>query len=397
MNGFDLVIVVLVVVAVVIGFRSGALPQLVGLAGALLGGGLALLLLPHLDGPIGSIQSPQLRAFVVLAAILFCVGIGEAVGSAVGRTAAAMLGEGVFGAMDRVFGGVVGGAQALLVVWLTGGLLAAGPQPDARQPGPDLARRPDAGQRTCRRRRSSRPSCRQMLDDTGLPDLFVGLEPLPAPPVTLPDDPLVQAARPRPRNPSTVKVTAGTCLSISSGTGFVVERGLRRHERPRRRRREHDPRRRRPTARSTTRSPVLYDPELDVALLCVPGLAAPPAPPRDDGPEPRRDRGDVRLPAAGRARRSSRRRSPDAYPPRAATSTATTTSADGSSSCGRGSSRATAAVRSCSRDGTVGGVVFAEARTDPEVGYALTPTSVRSAIAPALGRTGEVPVGNCIH
>ena len=48
-------------------------------------------------------------------------------------------------------------------------------------------------------------------------------------------------------------------------------------------------------------------------------------------------------------------------------------------------------------DGTVGGVVFAEARTDPEVGYALTPTSVRSAIAPALGRTGAVPVGNCIH
>ena len=51
-----------------------------------------------------------------------------------------MLGEGVFGAIDRVFGGVVGGAQALLVVWLIGGLLAAGPMPDARQPGPDLAR-----------------------------------------------------------------------------------------------------------------------------------------------------------------------------------------------------------------------------------------------------------------
>ena len=48
-------------------------------------------------------------------------------------------------------------------------------------------------------------------------------------------------------------------------------------------------------------------------------------------------------------------------------------------------------------DGTVGGVVFAEARTDDEVGYALTPSSVRDAIAPALGRTGLVPVGHCIH
>jgi len=43
------------------------------------------------------------------------------------------------------------------------------------------------------------------------------------------------------------------------------------------------------------------------------------------------------------------------------------------------------------------GVVFAEARTDDEVGYALTPSSVRDAIAPALGRTGLVPVGHCIH
>ena len=48
-------------------------------------------------------------------------------------------------------------------------------------------------------------------------------------------------------------------------------------------------------------------------------------------------------------------------------------------------------------DGTVGGVVFAEARTDDQVGYALTPTSVWNAIAPALGRTGLAPVGSCIH
>ena len=49
MNVFDLIVVVLVVIAVVIGFRSGALPQLVGLAGAILGGALALVLLPRLD------------------------------------------------------------------------------------------------------------------------------------------------------------------------------------------------------------------------------------------------------------------------------------------------------------------------------------------------------------
>src|SRR6185503_12455120 len=39
-------------------------------------------------------------------------------------------------------------------------------------------------------------------------------------------------------------------------------------------------------------------------------------------------------------------------------------------------------------DGTVGGVVFAEARTDENAGYALTPTSVATAVAPSIGRTG---------
>jgi S1-C subfamily serine protease len=48
-------------------------------------------------------------------------------------------------------------------------------------------------------------------------------------------------------------------------------------------------------------------------------------------------------------------------------------------------------------DGTVGGVVFAEARSDPEIGYALTPTSVAIRIAPAIGRTDPVDTGPCLR
>jgi hypothetical protein len=49
------------------------------------------------------------------------------------------------------------------------------------------------------------------------------------------------------------------------------------------------------------------------------------------------------------------------------------------------------------RDGTIGGLVFAEARSDPEVGYALTPTSVAIRIAPAIGRQDVVPTGTCLR
>jgi S1-C subfamily serine protease len=48
-------------------------------------------------------------------------------------------------------------------------------------------------------------------------------------------------------------------------------------------------------------------------------------------------------------------------------------------------------------DGSVGGVVFAEARTDENVGYALSPTAVARAVEPSLGRTSAVATGACIR
>ena len=49
------------------------------------------------------------------------------------------------------------------------------------------------------------------------------------------------------------------------------------------------------------------------------------------------------------------------------------------------------------QDGTIGGLVFAEARTDPDVGYALSPTSVAVRIAPALSQTSAVATGACLR
>jgi S1-C subfamily serine protease len=47
-------------------------------------------------------------------------------------------------------------------------------------------------------------------------------------------------------------------------------------------------------------------------------------------------------------------------------------------------------------DGTVGGIVFAEARTNPDVGYALSPTVVAETIAPGFGRIAAVDTGVCV-
>jgi hypothetical protein len=45
----------------------------------------------------------------------------------------------------------------------------------------------------------------------------------------------------------------------------------------------------------------------------------------------------------------------------------------------------------------VGGVVFAESRTDAGVGYALDPIAVADRVLPLLGRTAVVDTGACLR
>ena len=391
MNLFDLVIIALVAIATIFGYRSGALPQLAGLLGAVAGGVLAILALPHLKTPLEAID-PSLRAFVVLAGILFSVGLGEAIGSAIGRTAATMLGHGVFGAIDRLLGACVGAAQALLVVWLTGGLLAAGPSASlATQAQTSVVVR--GLNQVLPAPTELAGELARLLDDSGLPNLFVGLEPLPAPPVQLPDDPFVRALAAKAQ-PSTVKVTAATCLSLSSGTGFVVDRGYvvtNAHV---------------IAGASAIRvtlgsdafdaTPVMLDPLLDVALLWAPRLTAPAL--KFSTADPVRGAGGATLgfpgggglvvqPAAVAGSYAAQGR--DIY----GETKVTRKILELRAKVDRGDSGGPLVLA----DGTVGGVVFAEARTDEDVGYALTPTSVRGALSTALGRTGPVPTGDCIH
>jgi S1-C subfamily serine protease len=390
-NLFDLVVVVLVAVAMLIGFRSGALPQVSGLIGAVGGGVVAVLALPYFESSLEGLE-PQLRAFAVLAGILFAVGIGEAVGSAIGRSAAAMLGQGVFGTLDRLFGAVVGATQALLVIWLTGGLLAAGPSPT-------LASQAQTSW-VVRGLSSVLPpptaiagELATLLNDTGLPELFVGLEPLPAPPVDLPDDPLVQELAGRSTG-SVVKVTASTCLSISTGTGFVVAPGYvvtNAHVIAG------------ATAVKVLRDddlydavPVFIDPDLDIALVFAGRLPAPPLDFATTDPE-RGDAGAIFGFPGGRGLEVVPAAVADSY-------NATGRDIYGESHVTRSILELRAQIEQGDsggplilEDGSVGGVVFAEARTDDEVGYALTPSAVERAIAGSIGATGLADTGSCIH
>ncbi len=393
MNPLDVVAIVLVVLAVLLGYRSGALPQVGGLLGAIGGGAIVVISLPLLVEPLDSVPT-ALRPYVVLTGLLLAVGVGESLGSAIGRAIARSLGGGVLGAADRVAGGFTGAAQALLIVWLAGGLLAIGPIPrltEAAQTSTAIrtlnAALPPPGEIAT--------ELGSLLDASGLPEVFVGLEPLPQPAIDPPTDATARAIA-ELAEASTVRISAATCGFELSGSGVVVadgyvvtnahvvagarSRGVRITG----------------IAGQVDANVVLFDPALDVAVLYAPDLQA--AALRFAAADPTRGAVGAALgypgggsltvvpaavtgayPATGR----------DIYDQAIVTRRVLELRAQ----IDRGDSGGPFVLP----DGTVGGLIFAEARTEPDVGYALSPTAVASRVTPALGRTRPVDTGECLR
>lgn len=391
MNLIDLMAVVLLALAVLLGLRSGALPQVGGLLGAVLAAATGLAMLPAFAPYLDALQ-PTVRAVGTLVGLLIYVALGEAVGATLGRAASTALGRGLLSALDRVMGGIVGAAQAILIIWLAGGVLASGPLPTLRQQAQTSA--------AVRGLNAVLPAPTELvvelghvLDDTGLPDVFLALERLPSPKVDLPSDSVVRALGTR-ASASVLRVIADACDIRSSGTAFVVRRSYLVTN-------AHVVAGARRIVVQTSRdsyeaTPVLVDDQLDVAVLRVDRLDAPPLAFAAADPARGATGATFGYPGGGDA----------VVEPASASAVyqATGLDIDGRRAVLRTIVELRADVRPGDSggpflllDGTVGGVVFAESRGDPEVGYALAPTVVAARIASALGRTQAVSTGACIH
>ena len=190
--------------------------------GALIGGGLAIVAVQLLEEPLTDVD-PTVRPFLVLIGLFGAVIIGESIGSSIGVWLGSGLRKSVFSGVDRLGGGLIAGVQALLVLWLAGGLFALGPMPRLAQAAQTST--------VVRTLNDTLPppdelalELGRLLDGSGLPDVFVGFEPLPAPPVDRPDDPEALAIA-AVAEASTLRVAAGTCGLESTGSGFVVAPG----------------------------------------------------------------------------------------------------------------------------------------------------------------------------
>jgi uncharacterized membrane protein required for colicin V production len=390
MNLLDLLVLALLAFGAFAGWRAGFLGPVLALGGGIIGFGLALVLATVMREQLAEIGQPT-RALVTMLGLGALVLTGEAVGAAVGATVSRGLRATWFRPLDAVGGAVVGMAHVALLVWLLGGLLAAGMSP-ALAP---IARGSVALDVVYERLPAPATVAGRMLallSATDLPLLFAGLEPPPAAPVDLPGD---AEARDLARSAidSTARVTGSGCGAWQQvGSGFFIS----------------------PTHVVTNAHVVagtdetsvslggvtyatrvvLFDPEVDVAVLFAAEADAPALELADGTPERGTTGVTLGYPGGGPLRVSPAAVTanhevpgPNIYGEGRYDHSVVEMRAD----VERGSSGGPLVVA----PGVVGGVVFGESRSVADVGYAISASQAREAIGDAASRTRAVDTGPC--
>ena len=391
MNPVDLLVLVLLLLGALSGARAGFLAPVLGLVGAVAGFAFALFLATALRDPLTEIEQP-LRAVVTLLGLGAFVLSGEALGAAIGAQISHGIRHGPLRPFDAVGGAVVGVAHVVLLVWLVGGMLAAGMAPWL---GP--AARDSMAVRVVTERLPPPLTVAgrllALLDTTDLPPLFGGIEPPPAEPVDLPADAetrtLAQSAL-----ASTARVAATGCgAGQSVGSGFFIgpshvvtnahvvagsgETTV--------------------TVGGTTHAAVVvaFDAGSDLALLYAADASAPALELMTTAPQRGSTGAVLGFPGggdltvtAGAVTAAHEILGPDIYGQGASERSIVELRA----AIRRGNSGGPLVVE----PGVVGAVIFGASRLDPEVGYAIGADEALEAIGPAIGSTAAVDTGTCL-
>ena len=374
------------VLAVVHGARSGLVVQALSLLGGLLG----LVVGAHLAARFTSTMSdPEGKAFLALFCVVGSAALVSGVGHLVGVYAARLLWKTPLRTVDLALGAALAVVVTLAGAWLFGNMVANNPsRPVAAQVQQSTILRfldehlPAAPAFVARVQR--------LLDVGGLPQVFAQFEPPPAQRLPLPA--VVSRASAR-ASASTVKIEGEACNLIQEGSGFVfapgevitnahVVAGVRA------------PQIVAPNGTTTRATVVLFDPNLDLAVLRDTSLNAP-ALTLSASPAPRGTAAVVvGYPGGGPL---------DTEP----AVILAETSAIGrniydTSTTARSVYEVEANVRSgnsggplVAADGTVIGVVFARSTSYNEIGYALTSPAVRNEAFSAASRTQATSTGSC--
>lgn len=222
MNLLDLILLAMIALAAVTGYRLGFAARAISWGGGLLGLALSAVIVPAVlnTWPGGDAVT---RLLVGLMIVLVTTSILSGIGEVIGLRLRHRVHASPFRPIDRILGGVAGGASVILLVWFLLPALATTPGVVAREVRQSTVigwvddRAPDPPD-------ASRALGR-LIDQSGFPEVFADLQPAPLtgpPPEELPvPADVVEAA-----TPSTVNIEAFGCGSGFEGSGFVVDEGL---------------------------------------------------------------------------------------------------------------------------------------------------------------------------
>lgn len=383
----DLAIVVLVVLNVIRGAKIGFLRQLMGLGGFLVGMFFGVLLVPVV---VGTSQDRLLRTVLTFTSV---VGLGLFVGWAtelIGKDIRLLDWRYPGQTIDNVVGAIVSGFFTLGAIWLVASMFVSS----------SLAPLATGVQRSfiLRSLSSVLPTAptvlthvQTIIDPNDVPQVFVCLEPWPAPPIDAATASDVANATSAAES-SVVQIEVLGCGGLYGGSGFVVEPNevvtnahviagiknpiiLDRNG-----------------AHTTT--PVLFDPANDIAVLRASNLAGKPVPlaPNtakagthvvvlgypDSGPF-------MALPGAILAASPIAGR--DIYNRDEVTRLIYTVQAD----VRPGSSGSPLMLP----DGSAAGMIYGRSLLAEGVGYALSSVQIEPIVAPVMSSTAPVSTGSC--
>jgi len=395
MNWVDLVLLVVVALSAVHGMRLGATMQIFSFGGFWLGLFLGAVLAPYV---IDLVRGSQARTFVAIVVVFGTAGVLSTVGRFLGARSSHALRRVRLGPLDATLGVAVGVVATLFIAWFAAILIenssytslnAAVQRSRIVRAMDDILPKPPV----------ILSRVKSFLESEGFPVVFAGLAPQASAPVALPADAQVRRAVVL-SGPSTLQVEGEGCGFIQEGSSFVVAPDLLvtnahvvagvRHVMVI------------DGGRSRAATPILFDPELDLAVLRVPGLAE--APLAVDRQFLGRGTSGVVLgyPEGG----------PFAYSPAGITDAFVATGLDiyGRATTDRDVYELDANVLPGNSggplvasgdgpglpNGTVIGLVFARSTTNSGVGYALAMGPVMDEVSRVEGSTTVVSTGNCV-
>ncbi len=397
MSWVDLIVLLLALIAAVSGWRHGSAVALLSFVGVLGGAILGVRLAPLLAA---GIDADSTRVIVSIVVVVLLVALGETTGVFFGRRIRDRITGQRSRQIDSTFGSVLQAVTVVLAAWLVALPLASASFPGlaAGVRGSEVLRAVDHVMPAGAKKLPG--ELRQVLNNSGFPDVQSPFAETPVIPVGVPDPTLASSQIVTDVADSVLKVRgkAPSCSRQLEGSGFVIAPQLvltNAHviagtdetfvEITRRQK-----------AVKLDATVVYYDPKVDVAVLRVPDLEAKPL---VFHPEPELPGADVIVlgypldgpftPTSGKIRQTINLKGPDIYDTGEVTREVYTVRAVVRSGNSGGPM--------IDPQGRVAGVVFGAALDDQETGFVLTVDQVAPAVQAASGLTRAVTTGSCAN